>query len=150
MSQSLRLNWHSVVKGVSVGVAFCMTVYTIFIAGPLVESKFFPVLEKLEITSVMPTGEETSNVYVEFTKLRECAYVGVAWFEGRRSGGFHRVLFVAQRNKEDSSSPNRPLGKQTAGPWLVGIKAEDVKTNSFVDIFHQCHPFWVTKTQWYP
>ena len=47
-----------------------------------------------------------------------------------------------------------PVWLQAAG--AVGILTsmylcwQVFKTNSFAELFHRCHPFWVTRTEFYP
>lgn len=142
---------YKTLKYVLKGVFFALGVYIMFMLGPWMETRFFPVVKTLHILRTEATdGGASSLVWGYFEKVRDCEYVGIAWFRGSRLGNFDRVSFVPVREIGDHSSPTRPLGTQQGGPWKIGLPIEDLETNSFVEIFHSCHPFWVTRTQWYP
>lgn len=140
-----------IVKAISAAIIFASALFAIFIVGPAVETRWFPVVSKLRITKVM-TGEEagTSVVYAEFSKKRDCEYVGIAWFQGDPNGVFERVPVILLRKEGDQSSPNRPLGTQKAGPWIVGVPPDELRKNSFARLYHRCFPFWPTTTDFWP
>lgn len=125
-------------------------IYAFFTAGPAIETRFWPVLSKLTIVEVKPLTDETSAVRAEFTKLRNCDYLGIAWYRGSEQRDFERISMTPMKEPEDTSSPNRPVGTQRAGPWRLTMPAEEVAGNSFVQVFHRCHPFWTTMTRFYP
>lgn len=150
MYQHFKASVPPVVKLMSSVITLFMTLYAIFLLGPWLEMRYWPVLSKLEILRIEPQSPLHADMYVQFTKERDCQYIGMAWFKGLRSGGFERVLVIPMRDPKDTGSPNRPLGTQRAGPWRISMLAEEVKTNSFANIFHQCHPFWITHTKFYP
>lgn len=131
-------------------VTFFMTTYTIWTVGPALETRFAPVVSKLTILSLDDDAEGEAVLSVAFTKLRDCEYLGIAWYEGNPAGGFTRVPVILQRRDGDTSSPNRPVGTQRAGPWIIGMPAADVRGNSFARLSHRCHPFWVTTTDFWP
>lgn len=130
-------------------ILICAT-FTLFTVGPAVETQFFPAVSKLRILSVSSTDMRESRVEAEFTKLRGCEYLGIAWFRGDPSGKFERVPVVLMRKDGDTSSPNRPTGTQKAGPWIIGVPPNEIGRNSFARLSHRCHPFWVTTTDFYP
>ena len=131
-------------------VTFFATLYTIWVIGPALETKWFPVVSKLTITSLTTNDNGQATVMAEFTKLRECEYLGLAWYRGQQSGGFERVPVILMRQEGDNSSPNRPPGTQRAGPWIIGMPPDEIAGNSFAQLSHRCHPFWVTTTDFYP
>lgn len=121
-----------------------------FAAGPALESRYWPVLGKLEFTKVESVTDNTSIVRVRFTKERDCEYMGIAWYYGSSPGISERVSMIPIRDPEDTSSPNRIVGMQSAGPWRLAIPAGEVSTKSYVVAYHRCHPFWTTSTKFYP
>lgn len=145
--KDLVLFW---IKSALFSITFICAVFLVYTVGPWVETKYFPVLEKLQIVSVQMDGVEQSLVYTAFTKLRDCGYVGTAWYWKREDGSLERVPFASIRKTGDTSSPNRALGYQRAGPWQIGMPAPQIVPNSVVEIFHSCWPFWTTRTAWYP
>ena len=140
-----------VVKAISAAIIFASALFAIFIVGPAVETRWFPVVSKLRVTKVLAGDEPgTSVVYAEFTKLRNCEYVGISWFRGVPDGEFERVPVILLRKDGDTSSPNRPLCVQKSGPWVVGVPPEELRQNSFARLSHKCFPFWTSTTDFWP
>ncbi len=133
----------------SVVILFSL-VFTIYAAGPAIETSYWPVVSKLEITSIEPAAGGKTKIRVAFRKLRDCDYLGISWFVGDRLSNFERVSVELMRDPSDTSSPNRPLGYQHAGPWIVGISPDELKSHSFTQLQHRCHPFWNSITDFYP
>jgi len=131
-------------------ITFSITVFVAWTAGPYVEKwAFGPVVSKLRILSFEVTPDGNTKLAAEFTKLRDCEYVGIAWFR-RYDAGFERIAVELMRAAGDTSSPNRPLGTQRAGPWVVHLTPDDIRTNSFAQLRHKCHGLWITTTEFYP
>jgi hypothetical protein len=156
MSRHQRLEALSIPGGLAMlkmlfgSIGLLCGIYSFFMLGPEVETLYRPVLSKLIITEVEEVTPETSMVRAEFTKLRNCEYMGIAWYRGTEANYFDRVSMTPVKDPDDTSSPNRPVGTQSAGPWRLTMKAEEVRKNSFVQVFHRCHPFWTTMTRFYP
>ena len=129
--------------------ALC-TVYAVLLLAPWLETKYWPVVSKMQIDQMYSEGLDKTRVMASFTKLRNCDYLGIAWYRGSREFGFMRVPLELMRQPNDVSSPNRPLGRQNSGPWIVSIPATEIYGNSFVELYHQCTPFWVTRTEFFP
>lgn len=129
----------------------CFVVTSFLLVAPLLEYQLFgPVVSKLHIDSTFPRGLDQTEVYASFRKLRDCEYKGIAWYRGNRDTGFVRVPIALLRKEGDMSSPNRPVGYQSTGPWIVSMPVNEIAGNSFVELFHQCTWLWVTKTDFYP
>jgi hypothetical protein len=141
---------YGAVIGFCAVIIFFAATFTVFTVGPAIETRFFPVVGKLQIVSLMTNLDRNSILMAEFTKLRNCEYLGLAWYRGAQGGGFERVPVTLMRQEGDTSSPNRPVGTQRAGPWIIGMSAEDVRGNSFAQLQHRCHGLWVTTTEFWP
>lgn len=126
------------------------TVGAFYSVGPALETTYWPVVSKMQIVHMEPAEEGWVKMRVSFTKLRDCEYVGLAWFKGTRPDDFERVAVMLQRDPSDTGSPTRPLGTQRAGPWRVAVTPEEFKYKSFAQLWHRCHPFWTTVTEFYP
>lgn len=150
--QLLHSRWAILIKACAAGVVFSMTVYVMFVIGPRAETQYFPVLEKLQIIDIAPISDTASRVTTAFKKVRDCEYESIAWYRayGDMDQVLERVSLVLLRDANDTSSANRPLGYQKSGPWQVGMPAKDIRGGSFVWVYHRCHPFWMTRTQFYP
>jgi len=141
---------YTAIASASAAVIFSATMILIWLIGPEVETRLFPVVGKLNIErmEVAPNGQ--TKVYASFRKLRACEYIGIAWFRGDRASDFTRVSLVLDRAPGDDSNPNRPVGFQRSGPWTVDIPMDEIPSNSFVQLFHKCHFAWTTTTEFYP
>jgi hypothetical protein len=143
--------WPSIIKGASFSIIVSCFLILFWTIGPYVETHFFPVVGKLTIEKIVPTEDGQSEVYAIFEKKRNCEYIGIAWYRGNRDiGPFERVALVLMRADGDDSSPNRPVGFQRSGPRKVSVPTDEILNNSFVELFHKCHPFWTTRTEFYP
>jgi hypothetical protein len=140
----------AIVKMMCGVILFFSFVFTVYAIGPALETRFFPVVSKLEILSIRPTEDGRTEVRAAFRKIRDCEYIGMSWFVGKRPDDFERVAVVLMRDPNDTSSPNRPVGYQKAGPWIIGLPIDQVKGNSFAQLVHRCHPFWTTTTDFFP
>lgn len=137
------------VKTFSAFVIFIALTVTVYTVGPWLETKYFPVVGKLEVHQIHRLDETTTRLFVSFRKLRNCQYLGISWFRGNPEH-FERVPVVLMRAPGDISSPNRPIGHQAAGPWDVLMNEEDLRRNSFAELYHRCHFLWNTTTNFYP
>lgn len=129
---------------------FLMMVISIWWVGPLAETRLYPVVSPLTITKIEPAGPDQSRIMIEFEKYRNCPPIGVFWYNGRADGVFSAVKFTVETRPVDEPHVNRPLGKQTAGPWLVDLPPDQVLTAAFVETQHQCHPLWPTVSKFGP
>jgi hypothetical protein len=142
--------------GVSVLKLFCATIiffgmaFTVFAVGPAFETTYFPVVSKLHIDDIRPTADGRTSVIASFRKLRNCEYLGISWYAGTPSTTFERVAIVLLRDEKDTSGPTRPIGFQRAGPWVINLPPDAVVKRSFARLYHHCHPFWVTTTDFFP
>lgn len=140
-----------IVKTLLGSVIIGALIFSVIHLGPVVERSYFPVVSKLRIIELTPeprTGH--ARVMAEFTKFRDCEYIGIAWYRGTPAIGFERVPVILQRQVGDNSSPNRPIGTQRSGPWIIGMPIHEIDGNSFAQLFHRCHPFWLSRTDFYP
>lgn len=132
-------------------VIFGATLFTLWTVGPYLERwTFGPVVSKLRIITLHENRNGQAVIMAEFTKLRGCEFVGVSWYHKMDEGGFERVPVQLLRREGDKSSPNRPLGLQRAGPWIIGVPAVEISRNSFARLDHRCHGLWLTTTEFYP
>lgn len=136
-------------KVVAGAITFAAVIMTLWTIGPWVETKFFPVVSKLQVDEIVDDNGRT-KLLVHFNKLRSCDYVGIAWFRGTKATSFERVAVELTRSASDQSSPNRPTGLQRSGPWYVSMSKRELQQNSFAVLYHKCHWFWVTETDFYP
>ena len=105
------------------------------------EGRYLPV-----VTALQPYGEtETKDgtlFYVSFTKVRNCEFLGVNWYQGTDR------LVLQFEPDADLSPVTRPVGEQVVGPWLLRGVRELRGTRASVR--HRCHPLWTTTTELFP
>ena len=98
------------------------------------EVSYFPVVKYTEITeTTFDPRDETLLVYLRFTKVRDCEYQKIAWYDSE--GHIVDVEFNDNRG-------SRPPSDNEVGPWRVHLT--DL-TGSRLYVQHRCHAGW---TQW--
>lgn len=140
----------SATKTVCAAVIFAATLYTVWLVGPTLETKFYPVVDRFDFVSVdWNDGGLSAIVTITFTKKRECEYNGVAWYQsiGVVNPAWIRVVVRDPRGLVELS---RPLGRQIVGPWHVYMPTANVRERSRVLAYHRCHAFWTTISVMYP
>lgn len=121
-------------------------ILAIWTLGPILETKYFPVYSKFKVLSVKEV-DEGLEFMVRFTKFRNCDPQGYAWYVGDFSTGVHQI---PARGLAPVGTIHRPLGTQNAGPFLLrNIQLIDIP-NLYAEIYHHCHPLWITRTVIYP
>lgn len=123
-----------------------------FALAPTVETKFFPPYSTFHLIEAVDQPGGVLATF-EFTKNRDCAPKGLAWYLGE----------VGDSTSVDTSAPRgtrspRPLGEQLSSPYLfAGITKAELETEVIAVIRNQCaFPFteiplpWVTVSWVYP
>ena len=113
-----------------------------------IETKFFPVAAPAKIYNSQVTSAGI-EIYVSFTKNRNCKFLGLEWYKGTPTKGLAKIplTFLEDRGHDIAS---RPVGVQLAGPWLLeGIDLHELHHHSFAIARHECHPLWDTITRFY-
>lgn len=138
-------------KSLLAAVILVSVFFTIWAIGPSVETSRFPVVGKLTIITAVENPDGFTEIHAAFRKMRDCEYIGIQWFKvNADDGSFVRIPVELLREEGDTTSPNRPVGYQKAGPWIVHANLEDFQHNTFATLTHRCHPFWMTTTNFYP
>lgn len=139
-------------KALATTITAVMALFVVFSVGPVVETRFFPVVSHARILDEQPTlGGDGTQLQVQFTRLRNCEYLGLAWYQRTSDGGDVRVP-VQLGQPLSASSPGRlPIPATiTSGPWVVPIPMASLHDGSYAVVFHRCHPLWLTTTEFYP
>lgn len=106
------------------------------------ETRFFPVVSKLDIIPRKDKASNTLTFDVSGHKKRNCTFVGVevlvykeeVWQRGD-------VTFLSE--KRDSIPHSRPTGKQHFGTWAVVPDGDQIRLIAK----HDCHALWRTTTE---
>lgn len=132
-------------------IAVTFIVLLLFDFGEWAEEQCCPVYKNWRLAKVEPGPRDgTTNVWIEFDKVRRCDYLGLSWYWGDPVGGYRRSIVNFNRPRGDRNDAWRPLGKQFDGPWTLSIPLDRLLRESAVEVHHRCHPMWVTHTQLMP
>jgi hypothetical protein len=137
---------------IALGIVMSLAVAFPALAGLAqdIEQNLYPVATPVELIKVEEIDDENTLIWVKFDKLRGCEYLGLSWFEGSLETGATRVRLSFGKPDSDQSDTTRPEGVQIAGPWKLGMSKDALLNNSYAMLSHRCHPFWISKTQFYP
>lgn len=139
---------HGAIIALLLPLALASILALVWTVGTTREGEWFPVTSRAALISAEPF-DGGALVYFQFTKVRECEFIGLSWFKGQPDGVFDRVRINFNGDGDDSGS-TRPRGTQIAGPWFIDIPPNELQANSFAIVRHRCHPFWQTSTIFYP
>lgn len=107
------------------------------VVGPIVEGKFFPVIDSVEVVSMVTSRDTISFAFVG-RKIRDCRFESVDVLS--KVDGVYKPADVTF---SDGSDPRgRPNGNQYFGPWTIRPSG----SNAIVSITYRCHPLWDTVT----
>lgn len=122
-----------------------VTTLLVFMVGPALEGKYFPVSTVTSLTARIPYEANSTLLKGTSFKIRQdCAFIKLEWWYGTPNG--NRVL-VPLTLLEPSKL--RGGGWFDWGPWLVTLHPLQVLEASHAYVYHECHPFWHTKTLFY-
>ena len=105
---------------------------------PTADGLLFPVTSQIKFIDVKPV-EGGLSVRMDFIKLRDCQYLGVA---ADREG--IPIQFEPIAGDEPMTLPT---GQRVSRPWFLGTEHLDGLRLRWA---HRCSPFWITVTQGYP
>lgn len=135
---------HSLLRGIrNLGISTFMVII-IFVLGPILEGKYFPVVQ--DIIGTYKTSDDVKMYFSVYgNKLRgECKFIEVKTLIGRNTQDEvppikGTVWFVDAGQGPES----RPTGFQDFGTWAFVPKGDRV----IVSATWSCHPFWNTEQQ---
>lgn len=107
------------------------------------EGRWFPVVKNIEVWEI---GKDENGIYIDvrFDKVRSCRFLGISWFN--EEGSRKNVVFSLN---EIDLPFSRPTGNgQSSGPWYLQGVHDLEKSRAIVS--HECHPLWVTYSNFYP
>lgn len=138
----------ALVRWLSSVAILAATVIIVWTVGPWLERRFYPVVSKLTLSEVVSRPDGSTQFMASFTKIRTCEYLGIGWY--LEDPIRQRVPITLMRSAQDDNTPNRPIGFTRTGPWIVPLSPNQVENTSRAVLFHRCHPFWVSTTDFYP
>ena len=133
---------------------FVVQVTSVAIVGimPKIEGRFYPVVQnvivdqlELELELEMDTEHDSIELTGSFEKIRDCVFLDLLVIYQTPDGG---EVGVPVRFTEGTLY--RGAGIHDYGPWEVDLSVHQFTSNTVVEAYHQCHPFWVTVTRFHP
>ena len=119
-------------------------VLALFTVGPILETKYFPVYSKFRIVRAEPV-EGGVRIVARFTKYRNCDPQGYGWYVGELG-----LLRQVMTRPTPGATVHRPLGPQITSPIVVKeLTMADLPYLS-AEMYHHCHPLWLTRSVIYP
>lgn len=112
--------------------------------GGYVEGRLLPVTRDTVVTRVEPAGAGWSLVWGETVKQRNCTFLRIEWHIG--SPSHHAMIDVIALEPAEV----RGGTEVEFGPWKLPALPRQIANRSFATVVHRCHPFWTTRTHFYP
>lgn len=130
-------------------IALLLGVGAVFLLGPPIETRLFPVYSKFAIAHIVGTPDGGSMVTFGFTKLRNCTPAGITWFIGEPGGAYRQIELLSDR---PAGTPivNRPLGYHLSAAYKIDVAPDVLRDQGFASVYSNCHPFWITRSIIYP
>lgn len=120
----------------------------VFVLGPAIETRFFPVYSKFSILTIRPLESGGSEVVFRYFKNRRCEPAGFMWFVGEPGAAFRQI--AVESDRPTSTRVNRSVGENTSVPYRVDVAPDVLAKQGFASVYSNCHPFWVTRSAIYP
>ena len=100
----------------------------------LIEPRVYPVITRLEITSLEQVGEASTRIKGTAVRLRGCDFIEVDWRIGARGDGQSVRVPVTF---EDPPLV-RPQGQTHWSGLVVGVPPLELVTNSYATVEYEC------------
>ncbi len=113
---------------------------TFFIAGPILETNYYPVLTDMDVAEVNPIEPGSARFAVSGRKTRACEYIATVALV-QYPDKHWEPAFVETDQQRKGVRITRPLGQQNMGFWTV-IPGDGHPIK--VEVHHRCHPLWTT------
>ena len=122
------------------GALAAMVWVAMLVFGPLIETRWFPVVD-YKLTTIA-RRDNTLTLNVMFDKLRNCEYAGSQWYEVSGDKVFDRVP------KATAPDPgvNRPVGQNYGRDWTIDLRPELPDHKLVTVLNHRCGLPWITQT----
>lgn len=127
-------------------IAILMIIYPLIMTyGPKIEGYLFPVVINTDITKMVEVEPNVTDIYGAREKVRDCTYLQTRWFYGKQ--GTNSSLIPLEISGQAQIFD---VGDINFGPWRLNIDRSVIRSQTYAVFYHQCHPFWVTPTVFWP
>lgn len=140
------LNWlDRTITTLGVTFTIILSIWVFYTVGPWLESNYFPVTSK--ITFVEKYEDKGRTIFrFQYEKKRQCEFNSFEWFSGRTFKENHSPKKMG--SKEVTSNPSGET--YISSMWVIDAPIDETFNDPLIVWWHQCHPFWETKTIIYP
>lgn len=135
------------IHALRVGLLLCplaILMLALYYGGPILETKYSPVVVHFKITSMRPVDGGTI-ISAEADKIRDCSWTNTLWYYGTRSG-----LNVPLPEMRHLDAPEvKGVGHLKWKEIFIPLPPDKVK-DTFSDAYHVCWPWnYLTKSEMY-
>jgi hypothetical protein len=109
------------------------------------EGRMFPVASKARILQIVPAADGGSLIRMVWEKTRACEFKHLNWNRILPDGTLEAVKVTWTTDIGDRA-PGRHLGQT----WHVAMPPEQIEGKSLAYVWHDCHPGFLTISQFYP
>lgn len=117
-----------------------MTVLCGFLLGPVIETKYMPVVRDIQVEDVSKADDAFTSLHIRGRKVRNCKFLEVNALTGDELFPEKAIVRIP---KYDGTS--RPAGLQDFGVWEFEPRGHFLK----LIVTHSCHALWDTTTELY-
>lgn len=111
-----------------------------------VEGRYFPAATNAVVNVSAGPREFQSILNGTFDRPRsDCSFERIEWRLAKPGGGSVALDFQFLE-----TSKVRDTGPNDFGPWLLHADSLQIENFVYADVYHKCHPFWLTVTRFYP
>ena len=129
-------------------IGAAILIMAVFIIGPEIETRFFPVYSTFKVDSITSLPGGQSKVTFQYTQYRWCDPMGFAWYVGEPRGAFRQLKVVPE--DPEASSKIRPLRPNNSVPYIIDATASQHSGRVYGEIHNRCQPAWSFRTLIYP
>lgn len=122
------------------GLGIILSILTV-ILGPIIETKYFPVIEDSQFSIVDAVKPEGVSVLVLGEKKRACRFLEVNALVKDPASNLYQKAEVSFSTQNGNAT--RPTGMQSFGVWTFVPSGKSV----VLEVRHECHGMWETVTK---
>lgn len=128
---------------IGVTILFCLTAFPTFVGiSQWVETKYFPVISKIDYVQTDDTGDNKVLVWGKVSKNRDCEFENISFYKKTRWGD----EVVQSQRLTPRQYTSAPKGDYDFGPYKVNMTRQELESTSLIKFVHDCHPIYLTES----
>lgn len=125
-------------------IILCVSGLALYLTRSQVRGNLKPVVTDVQLVTAYKVVDGYVTVW-KFKKVRECEFVGLAFYQGNRDEQFLRLAWEPME-PDPNSDQSRPEGVQVTDPILIKtdvapyetVQGQRTTKNWFADVRHDC------------